>query len=170
MLRAEKNSDKMENKLKMFEIATTKYNEIADMVEKIYDNSLQNISKNKVMKEYDLFIQCILLKIANENNNTSNEELEFIKKLARYKNYLKSNEDLLKCANECLATVPVFIHLLVKDENKDLNVKKFFNNLLRIIICLSNLDEEVAKEEMMIAIKSLDTIIDYFNINNVLYL
>ena len=40
----------MENKLKMFEIATTKYNEIADMVEKIYDNSLQNISKNKVMK------------------------------------------------------------------------------------------------------------------------
>ena len=170
MLQTEKNSDKMENMLKMFEIATVKYNEVADMIEKNYDKSLQKISKNKVMEEYDLFIQCILFKVAKENNNTSREELEFIKKLARYKNYLKTNEDLLECANECLVTVPVFIHLLVKDENKNLNVKKFFNNLLRIIVCLSNLDEEVAKEEMMIAIKSLDTVIDYFNINNVLYL
>lgn len=170
MLQTEKNSDKMENMLKMFEIATVKYNEVADMIEKNYDKSLQKISKNKVMEEFDLFIQCILFKVAKENNNTSREELEFIKKLARYKNYLKTNEDLLECVNECLVTVPVFIHLLVKDENKNLNVKKFFNNLLRIIVCLSNLDEEVAKEEMMIAIKSLDTVIDYFNINNVLYL
>ena len=162
------------------------YNELADNVELLYkEMKKQNfvkLSKQKIMEDYDLYIQSLLCKIASSDQDIDKIELEFIKKIARYKNYFKkfSDEDDLKM-NQFIYTkldnVPYFVQLIavadnsLKEDGKEEHyAKEMFLILLNLSIAVASMDEKIEKVEIDNATKALEPVMDFFNANNIKFI
>lgn len=119
-----------EEVVKVYEQAVLKYNELADMVEKIYtflkNNEITKVGKKKVLEDFDSYIQDLLVLVAFSDNQVLQIEFEFIKKIARYKDKYE-NIDSLKATTDAgflfkikelsdnyINEVPLFIKMMVE--------------------------------------------------------
>ncbi len=165
------------------------YNEIADLIELTYDEmkelKIVKISKKKILQNFDLYMQCLLFKVALMDKKLDNVEYEFITKITRYYDLSKEygikkkvilDELISKIETNCdnvLNDIPLFIQMLClidqMDEKRYLCLK-VFKRLMYIVCYLSQIDLNASNDEILGACSSLNPIMDYFKINKIKFI
>lgn len=168
----------------VFKDACELYNSLAGFLEKLYDNWKSEIdfdfTKEDLMKGYDHYIQCYLLKISLADRKFDKMELQYIQKIVRYNNFLDVDNDmeknntfemrkaLVSWADEGLKTTPlfaVFMAVLEKSNPQggdDNWPKTLLNALLQLGHSIMLMDGEAEKAEIEDAVEALHAVIDYY--------
>lgn len=173
----------------MYLKAVDLYNQIADLIEEVYDEMKQTglirISKKKLLQNFDLYMQSLLFKVALVDKKLSQVEYEFITKITRYydltkengiKKKIELNDFIDKIENNCdetLKNVPLFIQMIcmVDQMNEDNSIcLEVFKKIIYIVCYLSEIDLDASKEEILGACSILNPIMDYLKINKIKFI
>lgn len=171
------------SKAEIYNKAVVEYNYLSTMIEKLYDHVINEkyniLSKEFVLDDLDLYIQCFLLNIALADNKTTNLEIQFIEKIVKHHNYMnhinlekilkdvEAKDNLLQEINLVLSRIPYFVKLAKMNDDFHLDGNEVpcgevvVNCLINIASAVSMIDNKVDKVETMTTINDLKPILAY---------
>lgn len=177
----------------IYDIAKTLYDKLINYTKKLYDfmGDEYNVPENELICELDHFFQAILFRVAVSDNNLSDIELDFIKKIVEIDDMFKDDNLLrlgsltdeqkksyLDKCDSVLSVVPEFVKLSVLADKKvdslcqvitPTHCQKIYDYLRRIANYLKYIDGNVGEIEDKTSKAVLKTVVAYYKKHYVKY-